>query len=49
MKKFSHLVRSTKHCTSCGTSLKLNLVVKNPNASKCYRCHKRMPKTVGTM
>ena len=49
MKKHSHLVMSTKNCTSCGTSLKLNLVDKNPDASKCYRCHKGKPKTVGTM
>ena len=47
--KHSHTVLSTKACTSCGTKLKLNLVEKNPDANKCWRCFKRKPKTVGTM
>jgi hypothetical protein len=46
--KHSHTVLSYKTCTSCGKNLKLNLVDKSPNASKCWRCYKRKPKTVGS-
>ena len=38
--KHRHTVLSDKSCTSCGTKLKLNLVEKNPTASKCWRCFK---------
>ncbi len=40
-KPYPNTVLSDKKCKRCGKHLKVNLVVKRPDAELCYRCYKR--------
>ena len=39
-KPYKHTELSDKRCIKCGKRLKKNLLVKKPNAVKCYKCWK---------
>ena len=39
-KPFDYKTKSIKKCVDCGERLKMNLVVKNPNANRCYKDHR---------
>lgn len=38
-KQHTYKDMSTKLCRICGKPLKMNLVIKNPAADKCFKCH----------
>ena len=40
-KPYPNTVLSDKKCKRCGKHLKVNLVVKRPDAELCYRCWSR--------
>tara|TARA_R110002110_G_scaffold14804_3_gene67920 strand:- start:2420 stop:2578 length:159 start_codon:yes stop_codon:yes gene_type:complete len=40
IKKVSHTIMSKHKCQECKKPLKQNLVIKKPNAEKCYKCWK---------
>ncbi len=37
-KPFDYKELSNKRCCGCGRKLKKNLVAKNPDATRCYKC-----------
>jgi NMD protein affecting ribosome stability and mRNA decay len=41
MNKVSFREMSDRKCIKCGKALKMNLILKKPNASMCYKCYKR--------
>lgn len=40
-KPYPNTALSDRKCKKCGKHLKMNLIVKRPDAELCYRCYKR--------
>ena len=45
-KPYSFKEVSDVKCVDCGKSLKKNLITKNPQATRCYRCHENKKKNL---
>lgn len=41
-KPFPNTTLSDKKCKRCAKFLKLNLILKNPDAELCWKCNKRL-------
>jgi len=47
-KKHNYSELSDQRCIDCGTFLKINLLINNPGAIRCYKCHqKKRGKKIG--